>query len=233
MDSDQQGSGSLLSPTRRDCMVTPLPCVRAAAPGDSGNTGLAAAVLGAAELPQVGSLCPLQGDLARQALPVEGLSCPSLASGTTRFVQNWDGSHLRTRTGKCILNPGIHDPNEQCHTCSQSFPQETVLTWSRTGSLTSLRPRRPGLCDRSPGHRALPVGGSGARSREWHCLLAAREPREPSPGEGTAVWAACSWGAAGVWPSAGPTWATLGLCHPRGAGSPRALPMLWPPAIFT
>lgn len=26
--------------------------------------------------------------------------------------------------------------------------------------------------------------GSGGSSREWHCLLAAREPREPSPGEG-------------------------------------------------
>lgn len=67
---------------------------------------MALAVLGAAESPQVrGGLCPLQGDLARQALPVEGLSCPSLASGT-RLVQNWDSNHVRTCTGKCILKPG-------------------------------------------------------------------------------------------------------------------------------
>lgn len=26
--------------------------------------------------------------------------------------------------------------------------------------------------------------GSGGLAREWHCLLAAREPLEPSPGEG-------------------------------------------------
>lgn len=104
MDSDQQGSGSLLSPHQaRLHGDAPAVCVL---PPQGIRVTLALAVLGAAELPQVGGgLCPLQGDLARQALPVEGLSRPSLASGT-RFVQNWDGSHLRTRTGKCILKPG-------------------------------------------------------------------------------------------------------------------------------
>lgn len=230
MDSDQQGSGSLLSPHQaRLHGDAPAACVL---PPRGFGSHWPWLCLGQPSRRRWGEACAHRRETLLLARPCQWKGCPAPA---------WPQAHVLFRTGTVTLEnthrKAYFKPrestiqNEQGHTCSQSFPQETVLTWSRAGSLTSPRTRRPGYATGAPGHRALPAGG--LRGLGPRVALPARSTGAAGAltwGGARAVWAACSCGAAGVWPSAGPAWAALRLCHPRGAGSPRVLPMLWPPA---
>lgn len=135
--------------------------------------------------------------------------------------------------------------NEQCRTCSQSFPPRNRVDLVPGRLLDEpTHHAGPGCVTRDSGHRVLardapatrfrdistwapgarPAGGTAVLQHRSH---GSPHPNPPPPAlrrdTGGSGPRARSWGAAGVWPSSGPAWAAPGLSRPRGAGSPCVL----------